>query len=420
MYIKDAFSSSLQTIFSHKIRSFLTILGIMIGVAAVVTMFSSVYGLKNLIHRNIEGMGWNNSLIIVTSDNQRSGMRRRRNSFMYINREIKGLKFSDFEYLKIHIKHHQIYGMIESWQRFIIENKQNSVNMRATNTDFFLNKTFPLAEGRFFNRFEEEAAEKVCILGYHFAEKNFEDSPLNKMITIGEHRYKIIGVLDNDEINNNGFSFNPWERRRDLSMIYIPLSTGAKYYRSDRNIDYVYIQSSDEAGFNQMKNDVRQALLMLHNMSHDFSFQDIGAEMVKVTTELNEMLRKWNITLTAIASVSLIVGGIGLFSTLMISISERMMEIGVRKSIGAKENDIFVYFIIEAISLALMGAAVGILISGSLIAIIARTASVEFPIPPQGVILGIVFAVTIGFLSGIYPAIKAARIDPIQAIYYFE
>jgi putative ABC transport system permease protein len=147
---------------------------------------------------------------------------------------------------------------------------------------------------------------------------------------------------------------------------------------------------------------------------------DIGDMILKITSEINKFMDKWNITLIAIASISLIVGGIGLFSTLLISIQERMTEIGIRKSIGATEQDIFFYFIFEALALAFTGAVIGVILAWILITLIASAIKFPLYLPMQGVVVGIGFSLLIGFLSGLYPAWKATGIDPIQAIYYRE
>ena len=169
-----------------------------------------------------------------------------------------------------------------------------------------------------------------------------------------------------------------------------------------------------------MKTTTRQNLLAEHKMAHDFSFNDVGALMFKITRELNEMMTKWNVTLSTIASISLIVGGIGLFSTLLISINERMTEIGIRKSIGATETDIFLHFILEALILALIAALIGIFASTFVVKIISNALKSKFSTPIEGILLGIGFSILIGFISGLYPAIKASKIDPIKAIFYFE
>ena len=293
--------------------------------------------------------------------------------------------------------------------------------MNATNNNFFECKTYLLKSGRYFNSFEESNAIKSCIVGYYFVEKHLpKEDPLDKIIKIGQNRFKIIGVLDKDKLNQTGMNFNSWERKRNLGAVYIPLSTGTRYLRAENAIDYIYLQAKDNLSFNKMKTTTTQNLLAEHNMSHDFAFNDVGALMFKITDEINEMMKKWNITLSAIASISLIVGGIGLFSTLLISINEKMTEIGIRKSIGATDRDIFFHFLFEAIILALIGAAVGIFLSSFLIKALALLMHFNCPIPIEGVLLGIGFSVIIGITSGLYPAIKASKIDPIKAIYYYE
>jgi putative ABC transport system permease protein len=242
---------------------------------------------------------------------------------------------------------------------------------------------------------------------------------LGEVISIDNSRYEVIGIIK-DETFSGMFNFNNWQRRNDLESIFIPLGTGSRLYQTDNSIQSIYFQAHNSAGVRTLKNTIRQQLLVQHQMSHDFSFQNTGEEILKIEKNIKDVLKKWNMALSVIAGISLIVGGIGLFSTLLISISERMTEIGVRKSIGATELHIFTNFIVEAVVLSLIGACIGISISLGIVKIAGMQLGVNFPIPIQGVAIGLSFAFGIGILSGIYPAIKAAKIDPIRAIFYFE
>jgi putative ABC transport system permease protein len=421
MHFRDGVKSAFQSIFNHKLRSLLTLTGIVIGVLAVVTMFSSVYALKGLINKNMEGMGWNLSVIITPGTNNddtsqnRSGIKRAKQS-------VPSLNYDDFLALKSQLKTKTIYGIIESTSLFRIGNKTKTIRLRAASADFFRNKTYVIGKGRYYNDYENDNAMPVAVLGYHFAEEYFKKTnPIGQILQLGNHRFTIVGVLDKDALSmGNGMNFNNFERAEDLKAVYVPLKYGATYLGTGGVISQIYLQAATEAEFGRMKHDARQLLLSRHNMFPNFSFMDVGAFMLKITTEIDKFMKKWNITLIAIASISLIVGGIGLFSTLLISIQERMSEIGIRKSIGASENDIFFYFIFEAVVLALMGAALGVLFAWLLIIAIAKAIHFPLYLPIQGVALGIAFSLVIGFLSGIYPAWKAAEIDPIQAIYYRE
>lgn len=425
MYLSDSFKSSFINIFAHKFRSILTMLAIFIGIFAVVIMFSSIYGIKQLISENMEQLGWNNSLIVYPSEGHQTTVSRRVGGmggrFMYMRRQFRQLNISDYQALKSQVEYSDIYAMIDLWSRIQLPDKQEYIRLRATTPAYFTNKTFPLAAGRFFNSFEESSAARVAVIGHHVAEKYFPGSnPLGEFVSLGENRYRIIGVLAEDELNVGGMNFNQWERRQDLSAVYIPLATGARYLKQDNAIDYIYIQSRDEASFPDLKNRTRQVLLANHKMGHNFSFRDVGTMMLTISEELESVMEKWNITLTAIAAISLLVGGLGLFSTMLISINERMLEIGIRKSVGATSKDIFLHFIMESLLLSLISAAAGIMLAVLSLRVVSLAINFTFPIVTEGILLGLGFAVIIGVLSGFYPALKASDANPIQAIYYNE
>ena len=338
-----------------------------------------------------------------------------------MRRKQKPLTYSDFEVLRKEIDYKYIYGLVNDYSTFYHNEKEFRISLKATNIDFFQAKTYNLVKGRFFNDYEMKNARKVCIVGSGFIKEYYKKKDIiNKKLTIGGNRYKVIGILGEDKLNSNGFNFNKWERLRELRSVFIPLTTGAIYLRNNEAVDYIYMQAKNEKVYNNFKNRAYQTLLAEHNMAHDFSFSDVGDFMMKINKEIDDFMKKWNITLFSIASISLLVGGIGLFSTLLISITERMKEIGIRKSIGATDFDIFVLFILEALILAILAALSGIIISSILIQIIASLLKTSFPIPTMGILIGLGFSILIGILSGLYPAIKAASLDPVRAIYYRE
>ncbi len=423
MHFRDGIKSAFQSILSHKLRSLLTLTGIVIGVLAVVSMFSSVYALKGLIKKNMEGMGWNQSLIIIPGGSEdidepvrnRSRIKRARQS-------VPSLNYEDFLAIREALNYKYIYGFIESSGQFRLKNKTNNIQLRATNSQFFLNKSYLIGQGRYFRSYEEEQGEAVAVLGQGFAEQYFKGKkPVGQQLQLGRHRFTIVGVLAPDALNSGGaMNFNSWERNNDLQAVYVPLAYGARNFGTGGMLHQLYLQAASEADYATLKQNARRLLLSRHNMYPNFQFLDIGTFMLTINNEINSFMKKWNITLIAIASISLIVGGIGLFSTLLISIQERMSEIGIRKSIGASESDIFFYFIFEAMSLAFMGAVFGVLLAWLILVLIGSAIKFPLSLPLQGVSLGLGFSLLIGFISGLYPAIKAAAIDPIQAIYYRE
>jgi putative ABC transport system permease protein len=422
MHLNDAFRNSLQSIINHKLRSFLTLTGIVIGVLAVVTMFSSVFALKTVVKTNMEGMGWNNSIMVTQNYEEPGNRSLNRITYRRTPENVPPVNYNDFLALRSSLKYKAIYGMVDIQSIYRIKTKDVQVSLRGTNHDYFISKTYNLKTGRLFNHFEEENASPVAVLGYYFAREQFGDSnPVGRTITLSGHRYLVIGVLDKDKLNQRGgMDFGGWERKNDLKAVYVPLRFASTYLVPNRMVHYIFVQAKDEASFVTLKTQLRQMLLARHSMYQNFAFQDIGDILIRINNEIDTNMKKWNITLFAIASISLIVGGIGLFSTLLISIQEKMLEIGVRKSIGATESDIFFYFIFEAIVLAVLGALIGILLAG--LALMGMQAAFKFPMPMpfQGMAMGLLFSIFIGFVSGLYPALKASNIDPIKAIYYFD
>lgn len=424
MHIGDGIRSAFVSIASHKMRSFLTTIGIVIGVIAVVTMFSSIYALKDLINKNMEGMGWNYSVIITNSGgeaadfDQRAAVQTQRRA----RQLARNLDMEDYLALKNGLDVKGIYGMVETSSLQRIGNEDNYISVKATENHFFTSKSYEISQGRGFSPVELAEGLPVAILGYKYAEKYFPGKDvLGEILVLGEHRYRVIGVLGSDQLNSkSGMNFNPWERDRELQAVYVPLKYGSYRFGYGKQVPMIYLQAQDAESFAGIKSRARQILLSRRNMYPSFRFMDIGAMMLDITDEIDKQMKKWNITLSAIASISLIVGGIGLFSTLLISIQERMSEIGIRKSIGATDNDIFFYFIFEALILAVAGAILGILLAWVILTAIGSAIKFPLYLPLPGVLLGLFFSILVGFISGIYPALKAAKIDPIKAIYYLE
>jgi putative ABC transport system permease protein len=419
----DAWRSALQSIMSHKLRSLLTLTGIVIGVLAVVSMFSSVYALKQLINKNMEGMGWDYSVVITADSPGRvSGPRSMRRALRRANQSIETIDYEDYQALKAGVPHKTSYAMISNTALLRLGNKDKQVQLRAVDKDFFTNKTYPILFGRYYNQYENDNMLPVAVLGFHFAREQYgNDDPVGRILQLGEHRLRIVGVLNDDQLSSgNGMNFNAWERKDELSAVYVPLKYGANHFGTKKGVHMIYLQAASEDEFREMKNQARHLLLARHKMYPNFSFMDVGQLILTITKEIEGYMEKWNITLLAIASISLIVGGIGLFSTLLISIQERMTEIGVRKSVGATERDIFYYFIFEAVALAAFGALLGIILAWIALSVISKAINFPLYLPVQGALVGLLFSLVTGVVSGLYPALKAARVDPIQAIYYFE
>ncbi|MEF3693735.1 MAG: ABC transporter permease, partial [Candidatus Cloacimonadota bacterium] len=197
MHVKDGLLSAFQSISSHKLRSLLTLTGIVIGVLAVVAMFSSVYALKDLVKSNMEGMGWDHSLIIVPQmGDEQGGIRR---SFRRARQSVETISYDDYIALRDGLEYKTIYGNIESNSLYRLKNKTQFVRLRATNRSFFTVKSYALGAGRLFNPYEEENRIPVAVLGHYFAKDYFGDKdPIGESIKLGNTRFTVVGVLSED------------------------------------------------------------------------------------------------------------------------------------------------------------------------------------------------------------------------------
>lgn len=422
MLLLNNILSSLNIILSHKIRSILTLLGLIIGVLAVVSIFSAVDGVKATINNSIGGMGWDNSFQVTTKSEQDSRQHYRWGRQRIEKREAKPISMSDYHLLKKNLDAKYIYTSVESTVHNRNSQYSRFIRVIGASRDYTDFKKYELVAGRNINNLDEQQAANVCLIGSNFWETYMKSDKnvIGQKLTLGDHRYTIIGVIGDKEKKKSNFDFNQWERRWNLNSIFIPLSTGVKYYSLNQEVGSIHVQSASNDLFIYNKSRARQLLLMNHNMTESFTFVEEPEEILKFTQQLNEMLAKWNTILMAIASVSLFVGGIGLFSTLLISISERMNEIGIRKSVGASNFDIFALLLSEAIILTLIGAGIGIAIAKTIIVLISNTMNLPLTLPLEGVLIGIAFALLIGVLSGLYPAYKASKVNPIEAVYYFD
>ncbi len=425
MNITDTLGSSVQNVITHPLRSIMTLIALVIGIFAVVVMFSSVYGIKTLITANMENMGFNNSVIIYPDRSQamrHAGHGLSRRQFLTAPRQVKPLDYGDYLALKYNVEHKYLFGVVEKWYQNTGFSREESIRLIATNSDFFESKNYLVKNGRIFNTIEEKNANKVCLLGAGIVEKYFKNREvIGERIVLGNNIYSVIGIIDEIKTADSPIiDFNSWERQRDLNTVYIPLSTGISHLKSDKSVDYLSMTSYDSDSYRYMMNRLRQVLLANHNMAHNFGFRDIGSFIAIITNEMEDFMQKWNITLTTIASISLLVGGLGLFSTMLISIRERLLEIGIRKSVGASPANIFSHFLIESLIFSLFSAGIAIILATGLVKLISVTVNFDFPLPLEGILLGTGFSLIVGILSGIYPALKAAEINPVQAIYYNE
>ena len=416
----ETFISGLKNILSHKLRSSLTLLGITLGVAAVTTMISSVSAMKQLIEDAISSVGYDNVIILYSSFP--SFEENKLKKYPSSNR-FRNLTYKDFEILRANLKDVEyIYPAIYDEKICVINGKKKQTRIYGTENPFFETRNYSVENGRMFSYLEESKGQNVCILGARLNEKFFpEEDALGQFISIGDFRLRIVGILKEDKYSKDGgIQVNTWERRREHESCFIPTKCAAKYLRQNMRIDQVFIKSQTSEKVGEVFNQAGQIISAHHNMADDIKIMNISEQMLEAREMINSQMKNWSIILLCITGISLFTGGIGLFSILLISIKERMKEIGIRKSIGATNFNIFSHFLFESITLSLIGGIIGSGIAFGLMKFLSSKIEFAVSIPIIGIVVGLFFAITVGLISGFYPAYKASRINPVQAIFYTE
>ncbi len=396
MNIKETINTSLNSLSLNKVRTFLTMLGVIIGVFAVVSLVSLVQGVQNYVEDQFESLGSN--LIFIVSGNVGSGsgaFREMGKSFSTTNLKEEHVDLIN-SYAKDYIdyvtpavqlaqtvkyKSHSYYGML--------------MGMNYQSGDIF---NISAEKGRYFNKMEERSSARVGLIGYLIGEELFgEESALGKKVKIDGKSYEIVGILGKK---------NP---DYDESII-IPYTTALDMFDSS-SIMSIAVKAKSNVSLEEATEQVE--LAMLRDLKSD-EFSAMTQE--DILSSIEGILNVLTIALAAISSISLLVGGIGIMNIMLVSVTERTREIGLRKALGATSKDIKRQFIIEAVLISLTGGILGLLF-GWVSTLIARS-FIRAEIPFWAILMSLGFSIVVGVIFGTYPAAKASQKDPVEALRY--
>jgi putative ABC transport system permease protein len=406
-HIGRTFKIAFRALGRNKMRSFLTALGIIIGVGAVIAMISIGEGAKRGIADRFASMGTNLLFVSPGSQNQRgvhggwgSMTTLKEDDALAIARECPAVMYVS---PSVSARAQTVYGN-KNWNTSISGTGDRSPEVRNWDVEV----------GTYFDEAMVKSAAKVCVLGADVKTNLFEDEDaIGKVIRIKKIPFKVLGVLKKRG-ESGGFG------SRD-DMITIPYTTAM---RRLQGIDYIQSADVRAVSTEAMPQAVVQIQELLRNRHRiapgaedDFTVRNMS-EIAETAAQATQMM---TVLLGSIAGISLLVGGIGIMNIMLVSVTERIREIGLRMAVGARERDILLQFLTEAIVLSLMGGIIGILVgvgSSKLLKNIKMFASMNTVVSPESVILAFCFAAAIGIFFGFYPARKASRLDPIEALRY--
>lgn len=405
---------ALRTIFRHRLRSFLTILGILIGVAAVVTVIGVGAGSQHQVLQRVESLGAN-LLFIEPGMLENGGMRLEHHTPTLTSRDIEAIR----QWVPgIQSAAPSIYADA----RVLYRNRNWISLIQGTTRDYFPLRGWTLARGRVFTELEATRARKVAILGHTVArelfnhgERNAESTAaaIGKTIRIGKTPFIVIGVLQRKGQAPGGADQD--------DKVLIPLSTArlriiGLSQTHPGAIHYAHLRVNDPHQIHQTIADIQQVLRHQHRIPdgqpNDFFINDLTA-IQESMTEATRTLTFW---LTSVAAISLVVGGISIMNVMLVAVRERTEEIGLRRAVGATKRDIRNQFLIEATCLTSIGGLSGLLLGSGLVVLIAHLRDFPVVIPPSAILLALGSAAVVGVISGLYPALLAARLDPIRAL----
>jgi putative ABC transport system permease protein len=396
---------ALQAMGANKLRTVLTTLGIFIGVIVVTVIISVIQGLNHYISGELSGLGSNTLYIskmpwFITSYEK---------YIEYVKR--KDLEEEDYQFV---LKHATLADAVapEIDTRGTVKYENQSldqVRIRGT-TDAFMTTANALPEsGRFFTLAEVDYRRPICVIGSEVAEGLFkDDDPLGKRIKVAANHYRVVGVL-----KKRGAILGDSQD----DMVLIPYTVFQKHYGTKRSV-VIQVKSEDPEGMeemiDQLEGVMRRSRGLEVGQENDFAINQ-QSQLMDIYNNLTGVL--W-IVLIGIGSISLIVGGIGIMNIMLVSVTERTREIGIRKALGAKKRIIMWQFLVESMFISSIGVTLGVLVSIGLAAIVHSATKLPVHISTWVLFLAVGFTVAIGLFFGLYPASKAARLDPIEALRY--
>ncbi len=402
--LNESIKMAFDGMISNKLRTFLTLLGIVIGVGAVIAMVSLGFGVKENIKDNISKLGSN--LLMVTSGGRTAsgarlaageGARLTFDDAKAIERQVDGIA--------------GISASVNSSYQLVAGNQNWTSRVEGTTPSNFAIQNYELEDGRIFGERDLNSRARVCVIGKTVADNLFPgENPVGQIMRIKKAPFQIIGVLKSKGQSGMGMDQD--------DIVVIPLTTAQSRMMGITHVQRITVQAENENVINDVQAEVEQVLRQRHKIKEgDYDDFTIG-NMAAIMDTMMETANSITLLLGCIAAISLLVGGIGIMNIMLVSVTERTREIGIRKALGATYNNILLQFLIEAMVIGIVGGALGVILGIGASFGISQFAGWNTVISWWAIVVAVVFSVGIGLFFGIYPARKAALLDPIDALRY--
>lgn len=406
MNYSNLFKIAMRAIAANKLRSFLTMLGIIIGVASVIAMMAIGQGSKKSIQANIAEMGSNMIMIRPGQDKGPGGAQQDAS-------DMQTLKLKDYEALKEQAKYlSAISPSVNSSGQFINGNNNTPSTIYGISPDYMQIRQQKVKDGEIFTDEEVRSSAKVCVIGKTVADNLFTngEDPVGKVIRFNKIPFRVVGVLESKGYNSFGMDQD--------DVVLAPYTTVMK-----RILSVTYLQGINASAVTEDMTDLAiEDITSILRENHKLKASDEDNFTIRSQQEMAEMMNSTSDTMTVlllvVACISLVVGGIGIMNIMYVSVTERTKEIGLRMSVGARGIDILNQFLIESVLLSVTGGLIGVIVGIGAAVGINVFAHWPIQIQPWSVLLSFAVCSATGIFFGWYPAKKAASLDPIEAIRY--
>ncbi len=402
--LNESIKMALEGMVSNKLRTFLTLLGIIIGVGAVIAMVSLGFGVKENIKENISRLG-SNLLVITSGGRTASGVR-------LAAGEGARLTFEDAQAIVRQVDGIAAMSASVSQSYQLVAGNQNwSSRVEGTTPSNFSIQSLEIEDGRILNEKDLSSRGRVAVIGKTVADNLFPDgAPVGKVVRINKAPFQVVGVLKSKGQSGVG--------QDQDDIVYIPLTTAQNRMMGITYVQRITLQAENEGVINDVQAETEQVLRSRHKIKEndydDFTVRNMAAIMDTMMETANSI----TMLLGCIAAISLLVGGSGIMNIMLVSVTERTREIGIRKALGATYNNILLQFLIEAMVIGIVGGTLGVVLGVGASFAISHFAEWNTVISMWAIVIAVVFSVGIGLFFGIYPARKAALLDPIDALRY--
>jgi len=406
MQIGESIRTSYEEVKGHPLRSLFTLIGVILGTLALVVVMSVLDGIQMSVLKGINDLGLD-GVVIASS---REPVDRVEKAKAHLSR---GLRVEDVAAFEDAENIRAMSPVGESRAVVTGGTITRRIDVYGVMPDYADIRNRRVSSGRWLSQRDVDAVAPVCVVGWKLKQQLFGgEEALGQKINVGGRRLTVVGVgtkfdmtfVDDDDM------------RKETAGVYVPWTLFRDMFGRASSISYMIAKAVTPEKSVDAEYEATATFRQAHNGIGDTKINNVGKDILRERGQIEIILRNWRIVFFAIAGVSLLIGGVGIFSVLKISISERLFEIGLRKSMGATDGEIFMQFLIESVTLSVAGAAIGLALGVVLVKVVGGFFPAGLPVSNFGILISTGFAVGVGLFAGLYPSLTAARLEPVEAL----